>query len=221
MPCSDRDKIIYNIKELPEVFNVEPVDLFIIENLAGTSIVSFDNIIFDLTQTTFEASFNKHTSDIIELSASVEALEDIFGSTTGGLAGAVVDLQSDVADLNDRGVDWDSVYSTVTANSAAWAPTGSSVEYVTSTHGSGGGSDRTLEVANPRAGIIPYAVSCFIQKGNAGAYTDIGYTKRASGTDGGLAYGGTSFTASTLTGHLKGTTTSINARWVVNYGPEE
>lgn len=70
MPCSDNDKIVYNIKELPEVFSIEPIDMFIVETLAGTSVVSFDNIVFDLNQTTFEEQFNKHTTDILELSSA-------------------------------------------------------------------------------------------------------------------------------------------------------
>ena len=71
MPCSDDDRLVYSIKELPEVFSVEPIDLFVVETLNGTSIVSFDNIVFDLNQTTFEETFNKHTTDIDALSASL------------------------------------------------------------------------------------------------------------------------------------------------------
>jgi hypothetical protein len=102
MPCVDRNKLVYNIKELPEVFNVEPVDLFIVETLDGTNIVSFDNIIFDLTQTTFETAFNKHTTDIQTLSADVELLTNNSGSGY------------DHAEL-------ESSYSTVKANSANWS----------------------------------------------------------------------------------------------------
>lgn len=101
MPCVDRNKLVYNIKELPEVFNVEPVDLFIVETLDGTSIVSFDNIIFDLTQTTFETAFNKHTTDIQTLSADVDQIINNSGSGY------------DHAQL-------ESSYSTVKANSASW-----------------------------------------------------------------------------------------------------
>ena len=71
MPCSDDDRLVYSIKELPEVFSVEPIDLFVVETLNGTSIVSFDNIVFDLNQTTFEETFNKHTTDIDALSTSL------------------------------------------------------------------------------------------------------------------------------------------------------
>lgn len=101
MPCVDRNKLVYNIKELPEVFNVEPVDLFIVETLDGTNIVSFDNIIFDLTQTTFETAFNKHTTDIQTLSADVDQIINNAGSGY------------DHAEL-------ESSYSTVKANSANW-----------------------------------------------------------------------------------------------------
>lgn len=77
MPCSDDDKLVYNIKELPEVFNVEPVDLFIVETLAGTSIVAFENINIDISQTTFEAPFEQHTTDIQELSTKLGLVEDL------------------------------------------------------------------------------------------------------------------------------------------------
>jgi len=207
MPCVDRNKLVYNIKELPEVFNVEPVDLFIVETLDGTSIVSFDNIIFDLTQTTFETAFNKHTTDIQTLSADVDQIINNAGSGY------------DHSLLESTSGDWNSNYSTVQAYSASWAPTSSSMEYITSTAGSGGGQNRVIEVPNPRPGVLPYAVSCFIQENNSGGYIDIGYTNRASGTDGGLAYGGTSFTDSTIKGYLKGTTGSIKARWVIQYEP--
>lgn len=104
MPCNDRDRLLYNIRELPEVFNIEPVDLFVVETLDGTSIVSFDNIIIDLPQTTFEVAFNKHTTDIIELSgkltdnidprlqaveAEVGIINDSLGSTIEDLSGQV------------------------------------------------------------------------------------------------------------------------------------
>ena len=119
MPCVDRNKLVYNIKELPEVFNVEPVDLFIVETLDGTSIVSFDNIIFDLTQTTFETAFNKHTTDIQTLSADVDQIINNAGSGY------------DHSLLESTSGDWNSSYSTVQAYSAVWsqdAPVGSTPE---------------------------------------------------------------------------------------------
>jgi hypothetical protein len=109
MPCVDRNKLVYNIKELPEVFNVEPVDLFIVETLDGTGIVSFDNIIFDLTQTTFETAFNKHTTDITTLSADVDQIISNSGSGY------------DHSLLESTSGNWDSSYSTVQTYSAAWS----------------------------------------------------------------------------------------------------
>jgi len=108
MPCVDRNKLVYNIKELPEVFNVEPIDLFIVETLDGTNIVSFDNIIFDLTQTTFEIAFNKHTTDIQTLSADVDQIINNAGSGY------------DHSLLESTSGDWNSSYSTVQAYSAVW-----------------------------------------------------------------------------------------------------
>lgn len=109
MPCVDKNKLVYNIKELPEVFNIEPVDLFVVETLDGTSIVSFDNIIFDLTQTTFEATFNKHTSDIQTLSADVDQIISNSGSSYDHTL-------------------LESSYSTVNANSASWGATAAPID---------------------------------------------------------------------------------------------
>jgi hypothetical protein len=79
MPVSDSGPV-YNIKDLPEVFNIEPVDLFIVETVNGTSVVSFDNIIIDLEQTSFETEFDKHTTDILTLSSDINsALEAAAG----------------------------------------------------------------------------------------------------------------------------------------------
>ena len=94
MPCEDENKVIYNIKELPEVFNVEQVDLFVVETLNGTSVVSFDNIVIDLEQTTFEEEFNQHTTDILELSGKLgDVVDDVetLNDTIDALLATIVD----------------------------------------------------------------------------------------------------------------------------------
>lgn len=92
MPVSD-SSLVYNIKDLPEVFNIEPVDLFIVETLNGTSVVSFDNIVIDLEQTNFEAQFNKHTTDILTLSSDINSLIE---AVTGE------DILSEIEALNNE-----------------------------------------------------------------------------------------------------------------------
>jgi len=79
MPVSD-SSLVYNIKDLPEVFNIEPVDLFIVETVNGTGVVSFDNIIIDLEQTSFETEFDKHTTDILTLSSDINGALEAAGS---------------------------------------------------------------------------------------------------------------------------------------------
>jgi len=79
MPCNDRDKLLYNIRELPEIFNIEPVDLFVVETLDGTSIIAWDNMIIDLSQTSFEEPFNNLITDVTDISGRLAAVENATG----------------------------------------------------------------------------------------------------------------------------------------------
>ena len=79
MPCNDRDKLLYNIRELPEIFNIEPVDLFVVETLDGTSIIAWDNMIIDLSQTSFEEPFNNLITDVTAISDRLAAVESATG----------------------------------------------------------------------------------------------------------------------------------------------
>ena len=81
MPCSDHNKVVYGIKELPVVSTITPSDSFVIETLAGTSIIKYSDVVFDLKHTTFESSFNKHTTDIIQLSSNIDIVEPITNNT--------------------------------------------------------------------------------------------------------------------------------------------
>jgi hypothetical protein len=79
MPCNDRDKLLYNIRELPEIFNIEPVDLFVVETLDGTSIIAWDNMIIDLSQTSFEEPFNNLITNVTDISGRLAAVESATG----------------------------------------------------------------------------------------------------------------------------------------------
>lgn len=73
MACINRNKLV-NITELPQSYNIEPLDFFIIDGVQGLNTVCFDNIIFDIEQMEFEEEFDQQTTDIIGLSS---ALTDI------------------------------------------------------------------------------------------------------------------------------------------------
>lgn len=223
MPCNDRDRLLYNIRELPEVFNIEPVDLFVVETLDGTSIVAFENIIIDLPQTTFEVAFNKHTTDILALSGKVWGDHDPRITTIESYF--PLPEYPDISDLEEGKDDWNSVYSTVAANSGSWGsqeiPTfeqKSRIKTKTTSHGAGSGADREIQTANPVAGTLPIAVHCFIQSNGSGNYVDVCLTNRPNGTDGGKAYGGTKYNVSTATADVKGRGgDSLKARWSFIY----
>ncbi len=71
MPCSDNDKLIYNIKELPEAFSISSGDLLVVEDIEGTKTIDFDNIIFGLDNTTFGTTITQNATDIVTLSSAV------------------------------------------------------------------------------------------------------------------------------------------------------
>lgn len=86
MPCVGDNKLVYNIQELPDLLNISSGDKFIIETLDGPYLVDYDNIIIELSQTTFEDVFEGHTTEISELSAktnvsSISGFEDIYDNS--------------------------------------------------------------------------------------------------------------------------------------------
>lgn len=100
MPCISRNSL-KNITQLPESFNIEPLDFFVIDGILGVNNVCFDNIIFDIEQMAFEDEFNKHTTDIIGLSSSLNViLEDIDNFITDKVT-EVATLSSNLAKLLD------------------------------------------------------------------------------------------------------------------------
>lgn len=77
MPCSDNDKLVYNIKELPEAFSIASGDLLVVEDIEGTKTIDFDNIVFGLDNTTFGTTITQNATDIATLSSAV------VGNTVG------------------------------------------------------------------------------------------------------------------------------------------
>jgi len=90
MPCSDNDKLIYNIKELPEAFSLTPGDLFIIEDTEGTKTLAFDNFIVGLDNTTFGTTITQNATDIVALSSELS-------SALSGSSGVVIKTEADIS----------------------------------------------------------------------------------------------------------------------------
>ena len=70
MPYIDDDKLIYNIRELPEAFSITSGDLLVVEDTEGTKTIDFNNIIIGLDNTTFGTTITQNATDIVALSAS-------------------------------------------------------------------------------------------------------------------------------------------------------
>ena len=73
MACSDRDKAVFGVNELPEIVDVSLTDLFIVETPGGTNTSSFGDFNVDISQTTFKSEFDSHTTDIAQLSAEADS----------------------------------------------------------------------------------------------------------------------------------------------------
>jgi hypothetical protein len=91
-----------NIKELPESYNIEPLDFFTIDGILGVNNVCFDNIIFDIEQMAFEDEFNKHTTDIIGLSSSLNSILDDLDTFTSEKVSEIASLSSNLVKLLDE-----------------------------------------------------------------------------------------------------------------------
>ena len=97
MPCSDNDKLIYNIKELPEAFSLTSGDLFIVEDTEGTKILDFDNFIIGLDNTTFGTTVTQNATDIVALSTAVTQSNELSGSTV-----VVIKTEADISEAIAR-----------------------------------------------------------------------------------------------------------------------
>ena len=101
MPCKPRTKL-GNINQLPETYNIEPLDFFIIDGTLGVNTVCFDNIIFDIEQMAFEEEFNKQTTDIIGLSSALDNILDDLDTFTSEKVSEIATLSSNLTKLLDE-----------------------------------------------------------------------------------------------------------------------
>jgi hypothetical protein len=85
MPYIDDDKLIYNIRELPESFSITSGDLLVVEDTEGTKTIDFDNIIIGLDNTTFGTTITQNATDIVALSATNNNLTTAIATNTANI----------------------------------------------------------------------------------------------------------------------------------------
>ena len=90
MPCINRDNVIYNVRELPEIFTVADGDLLIIETENGTNILDFENFVIGPDNTTFGSTLSTNTTDIAALSSSFDTLSSSLDSSIAALSSSVI-----------------------------------------------------------------------------------------------------------------------------------
>lgn len=90
MPCINRDNVIYNVRELPEVFSVAAGDLLLVETENGTNILDFENFVIGVDNTTFGSTLSSNTTDIATLSSSFNTLSSSVDSSIAALSSSVI-----------------------------------------------------------------------------------------------------------------------------------
>ena len=90
MPCINRDNVIYNVRELPEIFSVADGDLLIIETENGTNILDFENFVIGIDNTTFGSTLSTNTTDIAALSSSFDTLSSTLNNSVDALSSSVI-----------------------------------------------------------------------------------------------------------------------------------
>jgi len=90
MPCINRDNVIYNVRELPEVFSVAAGDLLLIETENGTNILDFENFVIGVDNTTFGSTLSTNTTDIAALSSSFDTLSSSVNTSIETLSSSVI-----------------------------------------------------------------------------------------------------------------------------------
>jgi len=90
MPCINRDNVIYNVRELPEIFSVADGDLLIIETENGTNILDFENFVIGIDNTTFGSTLSTNTTDIAALSSNFKTLDSSVNTSIETLSSSVI-----------------------------------------------------------------------------------------------------------------------------------
>ena len=90
MPCINRDNVIYNVRELPEVFSVAAGDLLIVETENGTNILDFENFVIGIDNTTFGSTLSTNTTDIASLSSNFNSLSSSVDTSVTALSSSII-----------------------------------------------------------------------------------------------------------------------------------
>ncbi len=90
MPCTNRDSIVYNVTELPEIFSISNGDLLLIETENGTNILDFENFIISVDNTTFGSTLSTNTTDIAALSSNFDTLSSAVDTSITALSSSVI-----------------------------------------------------------------------------------------------------------------------------------
>jgi len=99
MACTDGTKTYVNIKELPEISDINNGDFLIVETPNGTNILDYQNLLVTLDNTTFGDLITTNTTNIVTLSTDLAALSSTTASIDqiNTLNAAVVALTSATA----------------------------------------------------------------------------------------------------------------------------
>ena len=95
---------ITNIINLPESFNIEPLDFFFISGINGTKVVCFDNLIFNIEQTAFEVEFNLHTTSLQSISSTVDSVFVDLSAFVDDEVNNVRSLSADIFKILDESI---------------------------------------------------------------------------------------------------------------------
>jgi|LakMenEpi03Aug12_release.lakeMendotaPanAssembly.Ray.scaffolds.fasta_scaffold553030_1 hypothetical protein len=74
MACTNGTKTYVNIKELPEISDINNGDFLIVETTNGTTILDYQNFLVTLDNTTFADQITTNTTNIVTLSTDLASL---------------------------------------------------------------------------------------------------------------------------------------------------
>lgn len=95
MACTNGTKTYVNIKELPEISDINNGDFLIVETPNGTNILDYQNFLVTLDNTTFGDLITTNTTNIVTLSTDLATL-----SSTSATVSQFNTLSTDLASLS-------------------------------------------------------------------------------------------------------------------------